>query len=98
MKANNLACPIDAEPLNLKDRQLRCINGHCFDLARQGYVNLLPVQHKRSKHPGDSKEMVAARQRFLNTGTYEPVADALSALLSAAIDTINVRDGGHGTR
>jgi len=88
MKANNLACPIDAQSLVLHDRQLRCVNGHCFDLARQDYVNLLPVQHKRSKYPGDSKEMVAARHRFLNTGTYEPVADTLSALLLKAIGDI----------
>ena len=89
MKANNLACPIDAEQLVLEGRQLRCINGHSFDLARQGYVNLLPVQHKRSKHPGDSKEMVMARQRFLDTGVYVPVADLLSDLLHKAIATID---------
>ena len=88
MKANNLACPIDAEQLLLEGRQLRCVNGHSFDLARQGYVNLLPVQHKRSKHPGDSKEMVAARQRFLDTGVYAPVADLLSATLHTAIASI----------
>ena len=89
MKANNLACPIDAEQLLLEGKQLRCVNGHSFDLARQGYVNLLPVQHKRSKHPGDSKEMVMARQRFLDTGVYAPVADLLSDLLHTAIATID---------
>ncbi|MBL4781279.1 MAG: methyltransferase domain-containing protein [Porticoccaceae bacterium] len=85
MKANNLACPIDTQRLVLHDRQLRCANGHSFDLARQGYVNLLPVQHKRSKHPGDSKAMVAARQRFLDTAVYAPVADLLATTLGAAI-------------
>lgn len=89
MKANNLACPIDAEQLLLEGRQLRCVNGHSFDLARQGYVNLLPVQHKRSKHPGDSKEMVVARQRFLDTGIYAPLADLLSDLLHKAIAGID---------
>ena len=81
MKANNLACPIDGERLTLDKKQLRCVNGHSFDLARQGYVNLLPVQHKRSKHPGDSKAMVMARQRFLDTGVYTPLADLLSDIL-----------------
>ena len=89
MKAKNLACPIDGECLALEEKQLRCVNGHSFDLARQGYVNLLPVQHKRSKHPGDSKEMVVARQRFLDTGVYAPVADLLSDLLHKAIATID---------
>ncbi|RLA39503.1 MAG: rRNA (guanine-N1)-methyltransferase [Gammaproteobacteria bacterium] len=85
MKAKNLACPIDGERLTLEEKQLRCVNGHSFDLARQGYVNLLPVQHKRSKHPGDSKDMVVARQRFLDAGVYAPVADLLSAILHTAI-------------
>lgn len=85
MNAKNLACPIDTEQLVLDGKQLRCINGHTFDLARQGYVNLLPVQHKRSKHPGDSKEMVMARQRFLDTGVYAPLAELLSDLLHKAI-------------
>ena len=89
MKAKNLACPIDGEHLALEEKQLRCVNGHSFDLARQGYVNLLPVQHKRSKHPGDSKEMVVARQRFLDTGVYAPVADLLSATLHTAIAAID---------
>ena len=89
MKAKNLACPIDGERLTLEEKQLRCVNGHSFDLARQGYVNLLPVQHKRSKHPGDSKEMVAARQRFLDTGVYAPVADLLSATLHTAISEVD---------
>ncbi len=85
MNAKNLACPIDAEQLQLDGKVLRCINGHSYDLARQGYVNLLPVQHKRSKHPGDSKEMVMARQRFLDTGVYAPLAELLSDLLHKAI-------------
>ena len=99
MKAKNLACPIDGERLALEEKQLRCVNGHSFDLARQGYVNLLPVQHKRSKHPGDSKEMVVARQRFLDTGVYAPVADLLSATLHttiASIDQPSCLDAGCG--
>ena len=66
IKAHNLACPIDGNKLEQNDGQLVCENGHTFDIARQGYVNLLPVQHKRSKQPGDSKAMVLARTAFLN--------------------------------
>ncbi|VAX09100.1 Ribosomal RNA large subunit methyltransferase A [hydrothermal vent metagenome] len=80
IKADNLSCPIDGERLVSQNRQLVCVKGHSFDLARQGYVNLLPVQHKRTKHPGDSKEMVLARSRFLNSGIYAVVADKLAAL------------------
>ncbi len=81
VKADNLACPIDGERLESREKQLVCVNGHTFDLARQGYVNLLPVQHKRTKHPGDSKEMVLARSRFLNSGLYAPVANKLAEII-----------------
>ena len=46
---------------------------HPFDVARQGYVNLLPVQQKKSKAPGDSQASIDARQRFLNAGHYQPL-------------------------
>ncbi|MCK0164128.1 putative RNA methyltransferase [Marinobacter sp. S6332] len=72
------ACPLDGSALQLKGRSWQCEAGHSFDIARQGYVHLLPVQNKRSKDPGDNKEMVAARQRFLNAGFYQPIAGALS--------------------
>ena len=73
-----LACPLDGAPLQRDASTWRCAAGHCFDIASQGYANLLPVQQKRSRDPGDSKEMVAARQRFLNAGFYEPIAAATS--------------------
>ena len=81
LKAHNLACPIDGKKLQQTDKQFICENGHSFDVARQGYVNLLPVQHKRSKQPGDSKAMVLARTQFLNTGIYQPVADKLTQIV-----------------
>lgn len=73
-----LACPLDSDPLMPEGQSWCCPAGHSFDTARQGYVHLLPVQKKRSLDPGDSKAMVAARQRFLNAGYYEPIADAVS--------------------
>jgi len=73
-----LACPLDGKALQRDAASWRCADGHCFDIAREGYVNLLPVQKKRSLDPGDSKEMVAARRRFLNAGHYQPIAEAVS--------------------
>ena len=73
-----LACPLDGLPLHCTGSAWRCVSGHSFDIASQGYTNLLPVQHKRSRDPGDSKEMVAARRRFLTAGFYQPIADAVS--------------------
>ena len=83
--ARNLACPIDGKRLVVHQKSLRCESGHLFDIARQGYVNLLPVQYKRSKQPGDSKEMVVARAAFLNSGVYEPIANKLAELVYAQI-------------
>jgi 23S rRNA (guanine745-N1)-methyltransferase len=73
----NLSCPIDAAPLSRDERVLKCEHGHTYDVAKTGYVNLLPVQNKRSKDPGDSKEMVAARQAFLNQQHYFPIVNAI---------------------
>lgn len=75
----HLCCPLDGEPLALADKTWRCASGHSFDVAKQGYVNLLPVQNKRSKDPGDSKAMVQARADFLADGFYQPLADELAA-------------------
>jgi 23S rRNA (guanine745-N1)-methyltransferase len=97
--AHNLACPIDRERLEFHEKRLVCKNGHAFDIARQGYVNLLPVQHKRSKQPGDSKAMVSARARFLNSGLYEPVAVKLAEITCAQIvddNDICLMDAGCG--
>ncbi|QNI03801.1 methyltransferase domain-containing protein [Halomonas sp. SH5A2] len=73
-----LACPLDGKPLTPSDSAWCCSAGHSFDMAKQGYVNLLPVQQKRSSDPGDSKAMVAARRRFLEAGHYQPIAEAVS--------------------
>ncbi|MGO1502979.1 MAG: putative RNA methyltransferase [Marinobacter sp.] len=73
-----LACPLDGSALQKNGDSWQCDAGHSFDIARQGYVHLLPVQNKRSKDPGDNKEMVASRQRFLSAGFYQPIAEALS--------------------
>ncbi len=75
---DQLICPLDKQPLQLNERTWRCENGHSYDVAKQGYVNLLPVQNKRSKDPGDSKSMVQARREYLNKGYYQPLAQALA--------------------
>ncbi|WP_043317229.1 23S rRNA (guanine(745)-N(1))-methyltransferase [Microbulbifer sp. HZ11] len=78
-------CPHCKEPLNLQQRSWCCDNGHNFDQAKEGYVNLLPVQHKRSREPGDSAEMLNARRRFLEGGHYQPLVDAICAQLRAGV-------------
>lgn len=71
-------CPLDGSSLTLTQNRWECEHSHSFDIAKRGYTNFLLSQFKRSKDPGDSKEMVAARHRFLETGFYTPLADALA--------------------
>ncbi len=74
------SCPLCKHPLYANQQGLSCVNGHQFDRARQGYFNLLPVQHKKSKQPGDNLEMVRARRDFLQSGHYQPLAKWLHQL------------------
>lgn len=73
----DLLCPICGAPLAKGEKALVCPSHHSFDIARQGYVNLLPVQQKHSQDPGDTREQVLSRRAFLDTGTYAPILEAL---------------------
>lgn len=75
-------CPICKEKLNKTENSYRCSNNHSFDIARQGYVNLLPVNKKHSDNPGDSKDMVLSRREFLESGKYECFSDKLNELVA----------------
>lgn len=78
-----LMCPICREALHLEGKTWQCVNRHSYDQAKQGYVNLHVVQHKHSKSPGDTPDAVAARRRFLQTGAYQPLQQAVSELLQS---------------
>ena len=77
-----LECPACGAALVRADRALRCATGHSFDIARQGYVNLL-LGHLE---PGtaDTREMVEARDAFLSAGHYTPIATAVAETVSDA--------------
>ncbi|HAE78003.1 MAG TPA: 23S rRNA (guanine(745)-N(1))-methyltransferase [Morganella sp. (in: Bacteria)] len=72
-------CPLCQHPLTHRSGSYSCENHHQFDLAKEGYINLLPVQFKRSKEPGDSKEMMQARRAFLDNHHYRPLRDQVIA-------------------
>ena len=84
-----LTCPVCGGVLHREERSLRCGAGHCYDIARQGYVNLLRSNQSKSKRHGDDKRMVAARTAFLDAGYYAPLRDAVAA--AAARGTIRRR-------
>lgn len=72
------SCPICQKTLNDQNKSVACENGHQFDRAKQGYLPLLPAQHKRSAVPGDDRAMLLARRDFLQAGFYQPLADLLA--------------------
>jgi 23S rRNA (guanine745-N1)-methyltransferase len=90
-----LACPHCGGALELDDRTARCATGHAFDVARQGYLNLLAG----GGHPaGDSADMVAARERFLAAGHFAAVEDAVAdAVARAAAADGGIVELGAGT-
>ena len=73
-------CPVCGGTLERREHAAVCGNGHSFDIARQGYLHLLPPNKMHSKLPGDSREMVEARRRFLEAGYYRPFRDKLCEL------------------
>ncbi len=76
-----LICPVCGEKLLLAEKTARCEKGHAFDLAKEGYVNLL-----RSNRPGDAigddKLSARARRDFLNKGYYQALQNALRQLFA----------------
>lgn len=91
-----LRCPVCDEPLRL-DGSVRCGNGHSFDIARQGYVNL---QAGKAAATADTADMVAARAEFLAGGHYDEIVSAVAAAaadLVGSASTPLVVDAGAGT-
>lgn len=83
-----LICPVcglefmDTRP---GENALKCVDGHSFDIARQGYVNLLTGHG--TKFAQDTAEMVAARDEFLDAGHYKILADALAEVIATSLAT-----------
>lgn len=74
-----------------------CASGHSFDAAKQGYFNLLVG--KGTSFEADTAEMVAARVRFLESGHYRPLADAVAAAVVPLFpaEAATLLDSGTGT-
>ncbi|MGW1995619.1 putative RNA methyltransferase [Embleya sp. NPDC001921] len=89
-----LACPHCGADLAAADSTLRCAAGHSFDVAKQGYVNLLTGTG--SVGTADTAAMVAARVDFLGAGHYDPIGDALAAASAGPVPGALV-DVGAGT-
>lgn len=71
-----LCCPVCGSGLERGTSTLHCSQGHAFDVARQGYVNLLVGN--RAPGNADTSLMVEARERFLAAGHYSALAQLLA--------------------
>jgi 23S rRNA (guanine745-N1)-methyltransferase len=78
-----LACPYCAGPLTRSGGSVGCPNGHAFDVARSGYLSLLPGDARLGS--ADTAEMVAAREAFLGSGHFEPLTEALAEEAERAV-------------
>jgi len=97
----SLICPVCSSALSKTEnkKSFQCEYNHLFDVSKQGYTNLLLSHLKKSKHPGDTSEMVLARKEFLNRGHYEKVSNELNRLAKEYCDRthhINYSDLGCG--
>lgn len=85
-----LRCPMCYAGFTRIGGSLRCAAGHTFDIARQGYVNLL------GRSSGDTAAMVADRAAFLAAGHYAPLASLVAEWAAGCADGLVV-DAGAGT-
>lgn len=76
-----LVCPVCKRPLFKYEKMFKCEDNHTYDIAKEGYVNLMLANNKNSKEPGDNKEMMIARRDFLNAGFYQKLLNEIISVL-----------------
>ncbi|MGY0395400.1 putative RNA methyltransferase [Fusobacterium sp. SYSU M8A802] len=94
-----IICPVCKEKLIKNERTYRCENNHSFDMGKQGYLNLLLSNQKHSKTPGDDKEMVLSRKRFLEKDYYKIISNSVNELIKENLGdkkSVNILDIGCG--
>ncbi|MQA09934.1 MAG: 23S rRNA methyltransferase [Pseudonocardiaceae bacterium] len=89
-----LCCPLCQQALDAEGGSLRCAARHAFDVARQGYVNLLTGN--AAPDNSDTPEMLRAREAFLEAGHYAPLAELLTSPVPSEVGGL-VLDAGAGT-
>lgn len=91
-------CPVCKKRLKKLDGVWHCQNGHSFDIAKKGYVNLLTTVKRNPKNAGDNKLMVSARTAFLDKGYYLPLAEKTAEIMEKLTggSAVNIIDSGCG--
>lgn len=77
-----LLCPNCGADLSVCFSSLKCSNGHCFDISKEGYVNLLTASHKNGELMGDSPDMAKSRKAFLEKGFFSTLSDEIAKLIN----------------
>ena len=82
-----LLCPVCRNALTFEEKTAACAKGHRFDMAKEGYVNLLRSS-KSGDRIGDDKLSARSRRDFLNKGYYAPLQQALIDLFSQKMGSV----------
>ena len=82
-----LICPVCGQKFHLEEKSFLCEKGHRFDMAKEGYVNLLRTSKSGDKI-GDDKLAARFRRDFLNKGYYAPLKDGLLEFFKDKIGTL----------
>lgn len=83
--ASIFMCPVCRQALCRRQTAYTCAASHSFDIAKEGYVNLLLAHQKKSAEPGDNAAMTASRRSFLEAGHYAPLSDRLNGAAAALL-------------
>src|SRR5437879_7670623 len=79
-----LRCPVCRLELTAAAGALVCRNRHSFDLAREGYVNLLLSGRHRAAAGGDSTTQLQHRAEFLDAGHFDAIAGTIAGHVEQA--------------
>ncbi len=88
-------CPLCGEKMAAEHLSFVCSRAHRFDLAKGGYVNLLP----HADQTRYSKSLFAARRNVCSQGFFDPLLDRISALIQNTLaeqKTLVLLDAGCG--
>ena len=78
---NSIICPVCGEKLREENRSMKCAKGHCFDRAKEGYINLMAGAHKKGSLIGDNRDMALSRRAFLEKGYFDILLNELISLI-----------------
>jgi len=85
-----------SHPLIHSEDRLACAAGHHFDQAKEGYWNLTQPQDKKSTNPGDNRDAVLARHRWLERGHAAGLVTALKLWIPDSFPQMRILDLGCG--